>query len=132
MLDFNSLAMNDTFELHLRNPATEELLYKDEEKQKPCTITLYTKASKVYRNAVTRYQNTLLKQGRNVKQTAEKLREDSLELALTQTVAVKNIFIGDKEVKLEDLREIYADPKFLWIREQIEEASEDVSNFLGK
>jgi hypothetical protein len=132
MFDLNDLSMKDTFEVHLRNPATDELLYFKDDVMKPCTITMYSKASKVYRKAVTEYQNRLLKQGRNAKQTAEKLREDSLELALVQTVAVNNIPFGDKELTLADLRSVYADPKFIWIREQIEEASEDVSNFLGK
>lgn len=133
MFNVSTLSLKDTATLHLRHPVSMEYLYADPEtKQKPVTIELYGTASKQYRNAVTAMQNRKLKRDmKKEKATAEVLKEESLKLLLACSAGSSELAIGKSPVNDEEsFRALYSDPKLSWIRDQVDEALGDVSNFL--
>lgn len=123
------LALKDTYELQLKNPVSEELLFDDD--KKAVTITLYGKSSKQYRNAVTAMQNRELR--RKLKKdsaTAEQIQEESTSLLVacsaTSTLEIDGVAVNDKD----SFKQLYTDVRFSWIRDQVDEALGDQSNFL--
>lgn len=131
MFDLSTLATKDTTELHLRHPVTEELLYADEAKKKPVTITLYGSSSKQYRNAVNAMQNRQLKRGKK-QLTAEQMREEGIALLVACSDKATNLELR-KGVPVDSdaaFRELYSDDKFGWLKDQVDEAVGTVANFL--
>lgn len=125
----SGLALKDTYELQLKNPATEELLFDDE--GKAVTITLYGKSSKQYRNAVTAMQNRELRRKfKKDSATAEQIQDESTGLLVacsaTSTLEIDGVAVNDKD----SFKQLYTDARFSWIRDQVDEALGDQSNFL--
>ena len=130
--DLSSLATKDSVELHLRHPVTDELLYDDEAKKKPIQIILYGTSSKQYRNAITAMQNRQLKRGKK-QATAESMREEGVELLVACSEKAVNLELR-KGVPLDNdqaFRELYSDDSFGWLKDQVDSAVGDVSNFLA-
>lgn len=126
----DSLALKDTTTLQLRNPATDELLFDGED---VVGIELYGSASKQYRNAITAMQNRALRRGNKQKATAEDLREESVKLLVACSARGVNLeYNGGPLDSADAFRELYSDPKFSWIKDQVDEAVGDVSRFLGQ
>jgi len=135
MFDLTTLALKDTFDLQLRHPVSGEPLFADGEgKQKPVTITLYGTSSKQYRNAVTAMQNRQLKRtAKKEKVSAEVMREEGIELLVACVAGAQNLGIGGSAVKDESgFRTVFSDPKLSWIKDQVDEALGDTSNFLAQ
>lgn len=132
MFELTDLAVKDTMELHLRHPATSELLYADEEKTKPVSITLHGKSSKPYRTVVTAMQNrNLRRKQKGEKASAEQMLEEGLEMLVSISADSDNLSVDGKPVKTpEQFRKLYSTPKLFWVKEQVDEAVVDVSNFL--
>lgn len=133
MFDISTLALADTFTLHLKHPVTGEKLYADEKQEQAVTITIYGTSSKKYRNAVTAMQNRQLRRKAKDKASAEDLQEEGIGLMVACSASSENLAIDGEEVKTEaQFRKLYSDPRFSWIKDQVDEALADVSNFLGK
>lgn len=135
MFDINALALSDSFDLQLRHPASGELLFADGEKQEaPIKLALYGTASKQYRNAVTAMQNRALRRKqKGEKDTAELLREESNKLLTACFAGSENLVYSGKVVDSEEVfKALIVDPKMAWIRDQVDTALGDVSNFLGQ
>lgn len=131
--NLNSLALSESTEYQLRHPVTEELLFADDAKTQPIVATIYGTSSKQHRNAITALQNKLLKRGKGKTSTAESMREDGLDILVACTEGFSNLSYNDAPVDNDvAIRSLYSDPKFSWIKEQIEAAIEDTSAFLGK
>lgn len=129
MFSLDSLALKDTTELQLRHPVTEDLLFDGE---KPVGIELYGTASKQYRNAITAMQNRQLRRGKQ-KASAELLKEESISLLVACSARGINLEYDGKPLDNEDaFRSLYSDPRFSWVKEQVDEALGDVSRFLGQ
>jgi len=134
MFDINTLALKDTFELQLTHPVSGELLFADEERTKPVTITLYGSSSKQYRNALTAMQNRQIKRSSTKKQaSAEVMREESTELLVACAATSKELTLNGKPVKAEaDFRELFSDTQYSWVRDQVDTALGDTANFLAQ
>lgn len=134
MFDVSTLALKDTTTLQLRHPVTGELLFADEVKKKPVEIELFGTSSKQYRNAIAGIQSRALKRSAKKEQaTPEAVRKESTELLVTCSASAKNLSYGGVPVTDEShFRDLYSDPKLSWIRDQVDEALADVSNFLAQ
>lgn len=131
MFDLSTLTAKDEFELHLRNPSTDELLYADDEKTQPVKIVLYSTSSKEYRKALNAMQNRQMKRGKK-QATAEVMREEGIELLVACSKGSLNLSIHD--VPLADpgtFRDLYSDDNLSWVKDQVDTALGDVSNFIA-
>lgn len=133
MFNLESLSLKtDAVELQLRHPATDELLFADEEKTMPVSIFLYGTSSKQYRNAVTAMQNRALKRG-NKKPSAEQMREEGVELLVACSDRAINLLYKGKPVDNDAaFRAIYNDPSFSWLKDQVDAFLADTSAFLNQ
>ena len=130
MFDLAALVPKDTFELHLRHPVSEELLYADEAGKKPVQIVLFGTSSKAYRKALTDMQNRNLKRS-DKQRTAEIMREEGIKLLVACSQSAKNLsFNGVAIASADDFYHLYSDDKFEWLKSQVDKALGDVSNFI--
>lgn len=132
IMSFNldTLALNDTAILHLKHPATDELLYADgDAKKEPVTITLRGTASKEYRQALAKMQNRHLNRGKT-KQSAEAFNEESIAILLACSVSAQNFQYKGTTIQGEVFRDLYNDPKMSWVKDQVNETINDASYFL--
>ena len=130
MFNLDSLALNDTTELQLVHPVTEELLFADKEQTKPVAIVLFGTSSKQYRNAITAMQNRQLRRGKKAA-SAELLREESVNLLVACSDKALNLTYKEAPLDNENaFRALYSDPKFAWVKDQVDAALGDVSRFL--
>lgn len=127
--DISSLAKHDSATLQLRHPATDELLYADDAQTKPLEIELYGTSSKQYRKALMSMQNARLKRGKKV-MSAEAISDESIDLLVTCSIKANNFEYKGKPVEGETFRELYNDPSFNWLKDQVDEAIGDVQTFL--
>lgn len=132
MFDLSTLALKADYALHLRHPVSGDKLYADEEGTKAVEVLLYGTASKQYRNAVTAMQTRQLKRNqKKEKPNAEVLNEEAIELLVACSAGSNNLSMDGKPVSTqEDFRKLYADPRFSWLRSQVDEALGEVGNFL--
>lgn len=130
----DSLALKATTELQLRHPVTDEPLWADDEQTKPVAIALYGPSSKQYRNAITAMQNRQLHRGNKKKVNAETLREESVKLLVACSDSGVNLTApGGAPLDNEEAFEaLYSDPKFSWVKDQVDAALGDPSNFLDQ
>jgi hypothetical protein len=130
--NLNELAKKDSFELHLRHPVTDELLYADEDKAQPVKIVLFGTSSKQYRNALAVMQNNRLKRNKKV-MTAEVMKEDSIDLLVACSDKTINLeYMGQNPVQGDMFHQLYSDDSFDWLKDQCDEAIGDTANFLDK
>lgn len=128
--NLNSLAIPETTELHLVHPVTQELLYADAAQTKAVVIVLYGQSSRKYRAAVSAMQNRALKRGKK-QATAEQMQEEGVELLVACSEKAVNLDFDGKPIDTpEAFRKLYSDPAYLWLREQVDSALAEVSNFL--
>lgn len=135
-MDINNLALSsDTSFLHLKHPLTDEPLVdgKDEDgKDKKVGIHLYGSASKQYRDAIRAMQNRQIKRG-NKKATAAEITEEGVTLLVAVSDTADNLVVdGQKIGSPGSFRDLYENPKFSWLREQVDAAVGDISNFLSQ
>lgn len=130
--NLNSLALHDSFVLQLKHPVEGTPLFADEAETEAVSITLYGTSSKQYRNAVTAMQNRQLR--RNAKKeraSAEDLKEESISLLVACSATSAFLSLDDKPVTdAATFRQLYSDARFSWVKDQVDEALADTSNFL--
>jgi hypothetical protein len=131
MFDVKSLAIRDTFVLHLKHPVTEDNLYADEAKKQPITITLSSTASKAYRKFVNAMHERAIKRGVK-KQSAEEKRAEGVELLVAVCISSENLVYNKQPVQTEaDFRALLSDDTVSWIKEQVDNALGDKELFIG-
>lgn len=129
MFDIANLKAKDTFELSLRHPVTDELLYADEDKKLPLKAILFSTSSKQYRTAMNAMQNRRLKRKKDA--TAEVLQEEGVELLVACSDKILNMtFEGEAVDNPAAFRALYSETGFEWLRQQVDSALGDVSNFI--
>ena len=101
-----------------------------DEKEGPVSITLHGTSSKNYRGAITAMQNRALKRGKK-QATAEVMREESVELLTACSERGINFeYKGKPLLGASDFRELYSDPAFSWLKEQVDAALGNTENFM--
>lgn len=132
-MNLESLALKHDYELALTHPVTGEVLHTDMDKrsdENKVVIGLHGSASKPYRDAMLAVQNRALKR-KGKQATPEQLRDEGTELLVACTAYTKNLTLGTEAVTTTAaFRKLYGNPDFSWIREQVDAALSDVSNFL--
>lgn len=126
--EITSLKLKDTTDLLLVHPVTGEELVDD--KGEKVVITLYGTSSKEYRNAITALANrNTARKNKVVK--AEQAKLEIIELLVECTASMSGLEVQGKAPKTkDDFREIYSDDSLSWIKDQVDEAIGDRSNFL--
>lgn len=114
--------------LHLRNPFTGEELFNDDES--PMTISLLGKDSEPYRRTVRVTANKNLKAGRSTP-SVEKFEQNGVDLLAAVTTGW-NIQFGEEKLEFSPakVKELYSNPDFHWVQEQVDEFVAERSNFL--
>lgn len=133
MFDISKLSLKTTTTaVQLRHPVTDELLFADDEKSKPVTISVYGTASKEYRNAVSAMQNRQIKRGKKLA-SAEVIKEEGIELLVAVTDTSSNLEYNGKPVTTSaQFRDLYEDAAYSWLREQVDAAVGDTASFLSQ
>lgn len=131
MLDLSSLKLKDTTEFQLVHPVSGEKLFADAEKKKPVMASIYGSSSKQYQTYMLAMQNRHLQAGKKVTK-AELLKEEGIELLVACSISISNIELA-KGVPVDNadaFRKIYSDAGWSWIKEQVDAAIGEASNFL--
>lgn len=127
--EISQLAAVETTDVHLRNPATDVLLYDGEA---PMSITIYGPGSKPYVAAQSAAENRALsrfKRKAGSDQSAEEKQDNQVTFLCACTVALNNFdYKGGKDAAA--IRLMYADLSVGWIAEQVNKALGDWSNFM--
>lgn len=132
MFELSSLALNETTALHIKHPVSGELLYADEDKKKPVVAHLYGPSSKVYRAANLKLRNRAIKrQASKQKLTAEQIEQEGIGFLVACSDKIDNLAFNGSPVDCpEAFNEMYTNPKFDWLKSQIDECIGDTANFL--
>lgn len=130
MFNIESLALKDTTVVPLKHPVTDELLFADKEQEAPVQIHLYGTSSKQYRNVVAGMQARALKRG-NKKLTVEEMKKEGIDLLVACSDKIDNLLYEKTPVdNPEAFRALYEDPRFSWLKDQVDAALGDISAFL--
>jgi hypothetical protein len=133
--ELNSLALSDEATVHLHHPVTEVPLYApvkkgEDPESKPVQVTVKGSASQAYRRAVDTMMKKAAKRGKR-EATPEEMREQSIEFLVALSVKIDNLVLDGEEVASADaFRKLYSDPRYDWIKEQINAAVGDTASFL--
>jgi len=122
--------INDTVDIILKHPNTEEDLKNDD--KTPMIITMYAPHSKKYKAAMHEQTNKQLKKskgGKKIDVTAEELESSSLDV-LVKATKEWNITYKGEVPPLTKAKEVYQE--VFWIKNQIEEALSDFLDFTKK
>ena len=132
--DLSALAFKETFALQLKHPVDDTLLWADDSQTKPVVINLYGKASKQYQRAVTAMQSRALRrQAKKTEATPEMLQSEALALLEACSESAENLVLDGKPVVTPaDLRALYENPKFSWVKDQVDGNLSEASNFLDQ
>lgn len=131
MFDINTLAAKDSTEVQLRHPVTDELLFADAEKQKPIIAVLWGKSSKQHKKAKLAFQNRNLKKNSKKGISAEILEQEGIDLLVACSQRIENMMLDGEPIDCEAaFRKLYSNDAYSWLKEQVDEALEDNSNFL--
>ena len=115
--------------VHVRDRDGEMLYYANgTQERRPVTITVAGTYSSVYRGALNRQRDRLVKL-RRAKLTGDMVEEQQLELMAACVLAWDGFFIGAEPVKCtrENVKQVLATVP--WIREQVDEAMGDHEGF---
>lgn len=126
----DTLAVKDSFSLHLKHPVSEEALFADDAKTLPVEISLFGTSSKQFRTASLANQNAYIKRGKKPL-TAEGMQQSRIDLLVACSDKGSNIEYHGRELNdAEVFRALYSDPSFEWLKDQVDAALGDVANFL--
>jgi hypothetical protein len=130
-MDLSSLdKKSDIVDVALMNPRTNTPITNED--GTPMTISVSGKYSKVYREILDSQQNARIKRGqRNNKMTVtvQEIASDRLDLVSACTSSWNITLDGEKPVcDAKTAKVVYE--RFPFIREQVEDAMEDIQNFL--
>lgn len=132
--DILSTELSDTTTLHLSHPVNG-LMYADEAEQEPVTIELYGRSSKQHRQwlALALRKQEANRNKKEKSKSPDEMLEENAEFFATMTVSIKNMKMGDVELtSKEAYKKLYANPKLMWITEQVSEKLGDNEAFLQK
>ena len=134
-MDLNTLKASETVEVHLEHPATGEKLYADDDNKKPLIIVMATTMSKKFRAIKLANDNDMiLRQKKNHKfeLTSEYIADRHINALTQMTEGVKNLTLDGKTITPANIRDVYADPNFAWLKDQADAGSGEVSGFFTK
>jgi len=126
-------AKTNSVPVAIKHPTTGEDLVDDQ--GKVVNVYLFGKASKQYRDFNDSRLKSVLDQQKLSKKiappelTVGKLRKDDVDFAVACTDRIDMVYEGNDVNTPEALFELYSDPDFYWLFEQVKAAVENDSNF---
>jgi hypothetical protein len=132
--DILSTELSDTTVLHLDHPVNGPM-FADEAEKEPVTIELYGRSSKQHRQwlALALRKQEANRNKKEKAKTPDELMEENAEFFAVMTVSINNMSMGGKPIATkEDFKKLYANPKLMWITEQVAEKLGDTEAFLQK
>lgn len=133
-MDLNSIAIPETVVVHLE--LRGEKLYSGDDKNKPMLITLYSPASDnviEYKRKVQRKAMAKMKKSRsgNIELTPEEIEEQTVDRLVAFTASVENIELNGNNITPANVRDVYSDPRFGWINDQLTDKLGSWDDFLA-
>lgn len=127
-MELNEYQAPETTEVHIRHPIKGPLYEGD----KPVTITVYGPASDVYAESMRVYRKRLLKHGGKI----NKIPMDVIDAAdnerlATLTESVSGLTLDGDKITPKNVRKLYDDNRFGWIKEQVLEKLSGWEDFLS-
>ncbi len=130
MFDLANITVDlDARPLELRHPQTGEVLKGKD--GKAWTVLLHGHDSEQYKRHARKFLNERMNAGKkNLK--VEQVEREAVEQLVGLTAGWKNIVLNGEELEYstDKAREIYADPRYSWLRDQVESFASDRANFL--
>lgn len=136
-MDLSKIEVPETAVIHIEHPTVGKL-YEDAERKKPCTIEVYGPSSdqavKLRRAATRKMSERLGKKGMKALSSIppEELEDMELEKLVALTAKVSNIEMDGVKVTTANIEELYRNPRYGWIREQVAEKVGSWEDFLGQ
>ena len=135
-MDFKDLELPNLIDVHITNAAGEKV-YSDDKRTKPVIISLHLPESEAMRTYDNKVHSKLLKNlnrrnSKKVTTSLEESRDDEVDKLVAFTADIKNFMFSGKELKLADVRSIYANVNLAFINKQLNERFQSYSDFLGE
>lgn len=133
----NSLKLEDTAEMHLKDPETGVPIYDTEglradDESKPVIFHIYGKASKQYKKALESLKIKADKRGNRKMSLAESMVEN-VDFLVALSKSVDNMeYDGQAVDSPEVFRAMYSDSSLPWVAEQVTECIGSVEAFLQR
>lgn len=124
-MDLQSLKFNDETKFQLRHPVTDEPLEND--KGEPMLIGIVGTDSQTYRKLIRKLNEEKLKR-RSKSVDLDKAEQEALDILVGCTTSFENIQVAGKAIKVDEAESLYRE--YRWIKEQVDRAIGDRSNFL--
>ncbi len=127
--DLGTIEVVETTLVHLVD-ANDEKLFDSE--GNPVQIEIYGKGSKAYKQALTELNRKNI-QRKGKQQNLSTIMEDNVELLAAVSKASYNLNVSGAPVStLAAFKALYANPKLFFIKETVQAALDDNSNFLQR
>ena len=137
-MDLANLTIPDTVEVHIEFPDPKiGKLYADDERKLPVIIELHSPASdeavaykhKVQRQVTAKIGKKGLRGFNNL--SPEDTDKQNVERLCAFTASVKNMLFDGKKITVSTIKDIYANPRYSWICDQLNEKLGSWEDFLG-
>lgn len=133
--EISSLALSEETTVQLTHPVTDMPLFApvgkgEDPESKPVQVTVKGEASQAYRKAVDAMMKKNAKRGKR-EATPDEMREQSVEFLTALSVRIDNMTLDGEPVDTPDaFRKLYSDPRYDWLKTQINAAIGDTASFL--
>jgi len=132
-MDLSNLEISqESFKVELTHPETGEVLMCDSKKPQVMYVSILSQDNAEYRRATSKaLRKNQNDKGRKQDIDLDKTWDTSAEILASVTTDCY-LFMGGEVVPFskEKMLEIYSDNRFKWIKEQVENASAERSNFI--
>jgi len=128
-INLNTLAVAETTVVHLTDANDNKLYFNDE----PVTITIYGKGSKQFKQALSELNRKSL-QRKGKPQNLAVIMDDNVDYLVAITKEASNVDNpdGTPATSEDDFKALYSNPKLFFIKDTIQAALDDNSNFTQK
>lgn len=136
-MDFSKLEAPDTIDIHLVHPEIGKL-FADKERTQPVIITVHSPGSEVALKFDRKQKKTMseIMAQKGIKgiykRPVEDQEDDDLNRLSALTADVKNMDFGGVPVTVDNIRDIYKNPKLGWVRNQVSTKISSWDNYLGE
>ena len=136
-MDLLSLEAPDTIDIHLVHPEIGHL-YADKERTQPVIITVHSPGSEPALEYDKKQQKEMskiiAKKGMKgiYKIPFEEQEENNLNRLVALTAGVKHMEFNGQPVTVDNVRDIYKNPKLGWVRNQVSSKISSWDNYLGE
>jgi hypothetical protein len=119
----DTLAAAPTAFVQLTHPVTGVELFEDDACTKPVGINVFGAGSVQYRNALNAmHRKATLNKKSKKEQTLDEIRAEGVDLLVACSESAVGLEYKGKPLDKEGFREIYSDPAYSWLREQVDTA----------